>query len=129
MSTLSNLKATVGIRKAAPTETRSIDEEKEHDVHVTRSADEERHGSNAFHDSSKGTDVPVEETAQRGVQKVEAATSAWSKPMLAAVLVKYAHLYAILAYLLANLWLQYLANLLDKRNASLDPCQLGALCD
>jgi hypothetical protein len=88
---LSNLKSTVGIRKAAPTEARSIDEEKERDVHETHSTDEERRGSVAFDDATKGTDVPVEETAQRGVQKVEAATSAWSKWMLAAVLVKYVH--------------------------------------
>jgi hypothetical protein len=50
--------------------------------------DEERHGSIAFNDTTKGTDVPVEEAAQRGVQKVEAATTAWSKWTLAAVLFK-----------------------------------------
>ena len=59
--------------------------EKEANVNTT---DPERNGSIAFNDATKGTDVPVEESAQRGIQKVEAATSAWTKWALAGVLCK-----------------------------------------
>lgn len=37
----------------------------------------------------KGPDMPVDPDAQRGVQKIEAVTSAWSKWSLAGLLFKY----------------------------------------
>lgn len=83
---LNTLKTTVGIGPAESVPPADIDEKKEPSVH---SADPERHGSIGFNDTSKGTDVPPEESFQRGVQKVEAATSAWSKWALAGVLFKY----------------------------------------
>jgi len=86
MSMLNTLKSTVGVGPTEPLPPVDIDEKKEPSIH---SGDPERHGSVAFDDTTKGTDVPVEESAQRGVQKVEAATSAWSKWALAGVLFKY----------------------------------------
>jgi hypothetical protein len=87
MPLLDRIGVGIGRKYSADTHPPSVDDEKkEPDTNV---ADEERHGSIAFDDPSKGTDVPVEEAAQRGVQKVEAATTAWSKWTLAAVLFKY----------------------------------------
>ena len=91
MSMLNTLKTTVGVGRPEPVPPVDIDEKKEPSVHSgdAHSSDPERHGSIAFNDTSKGTDVPVEEGAQRGIQKVEAATSAWSTWALAGVLFKY----------------------------------------
>jgi hypothetical protein len=65
-------------------ETTTADEERQANV------DAERQGSIGFLDASKGTDVPVEAGASRGVQKIEAATTAWTKWALVAILCKYA---------------------------------------
>lgn len=98
MSMLNTLKTTVGVGRPEPVPPVDIDEKKEPSVHSgdAHSSDPERHGSIAFNDTSKGTDVPVEEGAQRGIQKVEAATSAWSTWALAGVLF--------------NIWIIFLTN-------------------
>lgn len=77
-------------RKTSDAPAPSVDsEKKEPETGEVNVGDAERQGSIGFLDSSKGTDVPVEADAQRGVQKIEAATTAWTKWALVAILCKY----------------------------------------
>lgn len=112
MSMLNSIGLRVGRKKSEDVPAPSLDDDKKEPNINT--ADEERQGSIAFDDATKGTDVPVEEAAQRGVQKVEAATSAWSKWALAAALCKcVSHFFKVQTVQLIpshSIWLIFLTN-------------------
>jgi hypothetical protein len=107
----------------------TADDNAEHPVITNSQTMGKDNGTVPFNDESadKGPDAPPDPDAQRGIQKIEAVTSAWSKWSLAALLFKYVSLPHFAT--LANSSPQYLDHLSDQRVSNLDSRQSNALCD